>query len=152
YAHDKGIIHRDIKPENVMIGLYGEVLLMDWGLAASVGNAKARPLSAETVCSGTPAYLAPEVANSDLPHIGTASDLYTLGGILYEIVTGLPPHGGEHIIECIVAAQSNKLQPTDRSCELLDIARQALHTEPEKRQDSVRAFAQALREALTHLD
>jgi serine/threonine protein kinase len=152
YAHDKGVIHRDLKPENVMIGPYGEVLLMDWGLAASVGNAKAQPLSAETVFSGTPAYLPPEVANSDLPRIGTASDLYMLGGILYEIVTGLPPHGGTNVRECIIAARNNELRPTDRTCELLDIARQALHSDPEKRHDSVRTFATALRDALAHLD
>jgi serine/threonine protein kinase len=152
YAHDKGVIHRDLKPENVMIGPYGEVLLMDWGLAASAGNAKAQRLCPETMCSGTPAYMAPEVANCELSRIGTASDLYLLGGILYEIVTGLAPHGGATVIECIKAAQNNELQATDQSCELLDIARQALHTEPAQRQVSVRVFATALRDALAHLD
>ena len=152
YAHGKGVIHRDLKPENVMIGPYGEVLLMDWGLAASVGNPKAQRLSAETMCAGTPAYLPPEVAGGDLERIGTASDLYLLGGILYEIVTDLPPHGGTDLLECLEAAQKNKLQPTDRSCELLDIARQALQTDPEQRHGSVREFAAALRDALAHLD
>jgi serine/threonine protein kinase len=152
YAHGKGVIHRDLKPENVMIGRYGEVLLMDWGLAAGVGNPKSRPLSAETVCSGTPAYLPPEVAAGDLPRVGTASDLYLLGGILYEVVTGRTPHGGTTILECIEAARTNELQPTDQSSELLDIARQALHTDPGKRHGSVGEFAAALREALAHLD
>jgi serine/threonine protein kinase len=152
YAHDKGVIHRDLKPENVMIGPYGEVLLMDWGLAASVGNPKAQPLSAETLCAGTPAYLPPEVAAGAIERIGTASDVYLLGGILYETVTGLTPHGGQSFLGCISAASSNELQPTDRSCELLDIARQALASEPEKRHSCVRTFATALREALTHLD
>jgi serine/threonine protein kinase len=152
YAHGKGVIHRDLKPENVMIGPYGEVLLMDWGLAAGVGNPKAQPLCAETMCAGTPAYMPPEVAACNLQKIGTASDIYLLGGILYEIVTGLAPHGGTNILECIAAAQHNELQPTDRNCELLDIARQALHTEPVQRHGSVPEFAAALREALAHLD
>jgi serine/threonine protein kinase len=152
YAHDKGVIHRDLKPENVMIGPYGEVLLMDWGLAASVGNPKAQRLSAETVCAGTPAFMPPEVALCDLANIGTASDIYLLGGILYEIVTGLTPHGGTEVVQCIVAARNNDLQATDRSCELLDIAREALAKEPSKRHGNVRAFAAALRAALTHLD
>jgi serine/threonine protein kinase len=152
YAHGKGIIHRDLKPENVMIGPYGEVLLMDWGLAASVGNPKAQRLCEETMCAGTPAYMPPEVAACDLPKIGTASDIYLLGGILYEIVSGLPPHGGTNIMECIRAACNNEILPTDKSCELLDIAQQALQSNPEKRHACVRDFAAALRNALAHLD
>jgi serine/threonine protein kinase len=152
YAHGKGVIHRDLKPENVMIGPYGEVLLMDWGLAASVGNPKAPRLCSESICAGTPAYLPPEVASGDLRSIGPASDIYLLGGILYEIVTGLPPHGGADILTCLQAASDNELQPTDRRCELLDIARQALHSDPHQRHESVRALATALREALAHLD
>jgi serine/threonine protein kinase len=152
YAHGKGIIHRDLKPENVMIGPYGEVLLMDWGLSASLGNPKGQRLCEETLCAGTPAYMPPEVASCDLKSIGTASDIYLLGGILYEIVTGQSPHGGTHLLECIMAAMKNELQPTDKSSELLDIARQALHTDPGKRHGSVRAFATALRDALAHLD
>jgi serine/threonine protein kinase len=151
YAHGKGVIHRDLKPENVMIGPYGEVLLMDWGLAASVGNAKAQRLCPETMFAGTPTYMPPEVAAGDIQNIGTASDIYLLGGILYEIVTGLPPHGGTDILECIEAARNNELQPTDSCSELLDIARQALDSDPRKRHGSVRDFATALRDAQAHL-
>src|SRR5262249_12361405 len=152
FAHDKGIIHRDLKPENVMLGAYGEVLLMDWGLAASVGNPKAQGLSVDTVCAGTPAYLPPEVAAFDLARIGKASDVYLLGGILYEIVTGGTPHAGPDILECIAAARRNELQPTDKSGELMDIALRALRADPGERYASVKEFAAAIREALTHLD
>jgi serine/threonine protein kinase len=152
YAHGKGVIHRDLKPENVMIGPYGEVLLMDWGLAAGVGNAKAQRLCEDTMCVGTPAYMPPEVAGCELQRIGTASDVYLLGGILYEIVTGLPPHRGDNVLTCIKAARQNELQPTDKCCELLDIARRALDSQPETRHASVRDLAAALREAMAHLD
>jgi hypothetical protein len=152
FAHDKGVLHRDLKPENVMLGPYGEVLLMDWGLAASVGSPRAQPLTLETVCSGTPAYMAPEVAGCKLERIGTASDVYLLGGILYEIVTGRPPHGGRQVMECIAAARNNELQPTDKRGELIDIARRALQTDPGQRHVSVKEFAAAIGEALTHLD
>jgi serine/threonine protein kinase len=91
FAHDKGVIHRDLKPENVMLGAYGEVLLMDWGLAASVGGSRARRLNADNMLAGTPAFMAPEVAACALERVGPASDIYLLGGILYQSVTDLAP-------------------------------------------------------------
>jgi serine/threonine protein kinase len=152
FAHGKGVIHRDLKPENVMLGPYGEVLLMDWGLAASIGNPRAQRVTAETLCSGTPAYMPPEVAGYALDRIGTASDVYLLGGILYEIVTGLTPHGGEDLMECIRAAERNELQPTNNAGELMDIALRALRTDPAERHASVKDFAAEIRTALTHID
>jgi serine/threonine protein kinase len=152
FAHHKGIIHRDLKPENVMLGPFGEVLLLDWGLAASVGNSRAQRLTRETVFAGTPAYMAPEVACCDLNRIGTASDVYLLGGMLYEIVTGMPPHDGPDLYDCLDAARKNLLPPTDKSGELLDIARRALQFDPPARYASVKEFAAAIRDALTHID
>jgi hypothetical protein len=152
FAHDKGIIHRDLKPENVMVGPYGEVLLMDWGLAASVGNPRAQRLTAGTMCAGTPAYMPPEVASCNIIQIGPASDIYLLGGVLFEILTGLPPHGGEQAMACLVAAGKNELQPTDQDGELMDIARAALRTQPSERYPTVAEFASAIRTALAHID
>jgi serine/threonine protein kinase len=152
FAHDKGIIHRDLKPENVMVGPYGEVLVMDWGLAGSVGNPRALPLSQETVCAGTPAYMPPEVAACEVERIGKPSDVYLLGGILYEIATGLRPHGAAEVLECIKAAANNELQPTDRGGELVDIALKALRFDPGERYASVKELAETIRDALTHLN
>lgn len=150
YAHDKGIIHRDIKPDNVMVGSYGEVLLMDWGLAASVGSPRALPLNAENPISGTPAYLPPEVASRDVGQIGKASDIYLLGGILYQIVTGLTPHAGTGLRACLEAAGRNELQPAEVSGELLTVALRALNTDPGLRYPSVKEFAAAVRDFMAH--
>jgi hypothetical protein len=150
FAHDKGLIHRDIKPDNVMVGAYGEVLLMDWGLAASVGSPRARRLSTENAFAGTPAYMAPEVAVCAIDRIGTPSDIYLLGGILYQIVTGLMPHAGADIRLCLGAAMRNELQPTDRTGELLTVALRALSTNPADRHPSAAEFAAAVRDFMAH--
>jgi hypothetical protein len=150
FAHDKGVIHRDLKPDNVMVGAYGEVLLMDWGLAASVGSARAQRLDADHPLAGTPAYLAPEVAACAVEQIGTASDVYLLGGILYQIITGLTPHGGSDVMDCLRAAMHNELQPTVKTGELLGVALRALRTQPADRYASVREFAGEVRDFLAH--
>jgi serine/threonine protein kinase len=152
FAHDRGVIHRDLKPENVMIGPYGEVQLVDWGLAAGVGSARAQPLCADTALSGTPAYMPPEVATAEVGKIGKASDVYLLGGILFEILTGLRPHGAAEVFTCIAAAACNLLQPTDQKGELIDIAHKALSTEPEDRFGSVKELQQTIRDYLSHRD
>ncbi len=151
FAHDKGVIHRDLKPENVMLGDYGEVLLMDWGIAASIDErGKAEKLNPKTCIAGTPAYMPPEIANADIARIGPASDIYLLGAILYELVTGLKPHRGSSPIDCVKRAMKNEIQPTDKKGELTDIALKAMASEPEDRYESVKAFQQALREYRAH--
>lgn len=150
FAHDKGVIHRDLKPDNVMVGHYGEVLLMDWGLAASVGSAHARRLDANYPMAGTPAYMSPEVAACEVDKIGKSSDVYLLGAILYQIVTGLMPHGGATVLECVLAAMRNELQPTTKSGELLDVALRAMSKNPDDRHGSAREFAIAVGDFLSH--
>jgi hypothetical protein len=152
FAHDKGVIHRDLKPDNVMLGAYGEVVVMDWGLAASVGSDKAEPLTREAGLAGTPAYMAPEMALCAVEHIGKASDIYLLGGILYELTTGRRPHAGEDVYACIAAAMDNIIQPTTQSGELVEIARRAMATEPGERYASVQEFQQAIRGYLSHME
>ncbi len=142
FAHSKGVIHRDLKPENVMLGEFGEVQLMDWGLGLLLTDdgAAARTQSA----GGTPAYMAPEMVTGEGGPVGVHSDVYLLGGILYEIVTGLTPHGGHRVMDCLQNALQNIIQPTERTGLLVDIARRAMQTNPADRYPS----AQALKEAL----
>jgi serine/threonine protein kinase len=108
YAHDRGVLHRDLKPGNIMLGKYGETLVVDWGLAkasgksgepgASATGAGESPLrpasgsgSAETMpgsALGTPAFMSPEQAAGRLDLLGPASDIYSLGATLYCLLTG----------------------------------------------------------------
>ena len=105
YAHDRGVLHRDLKPGNVMLGPYGETLVVDWGLAKVVGRPDPtlpeetlQPASGSDVAAtvagvaiGTPAYMSPEQARGDLDRLGPASDVYSLGATLYHLLTGQAP-------------------------------------------------------------
>jgi serine/threonine protein kinase len=115
YAHSRGVIHRDLKPDNVLLGGFGEVIVLDWGLAKKIDRAdeaKTYPslaLSAEAQAAaslmgqtlGTPAYMAPEQAEGRLDLVDERTDIYGLGTILYEILTGRPPHEGKTINELL---------------------------------------------------
>ena len=153
FAHDKGIIHRDLKPENVMLGEYGEVMVMDWGLAVAVrDDGKAEALTTDSRRAGTPAYMAPEMARCEAPLIGPASDVYLLGGILYEIVTGLKPHAADNVYACIYAAMENRIQATRESGELIEIAMKAMAADPADRHASVKEFQEAIRMYRKHTE
>src|SRR4051812_3276908 len=121
FAHSKDVVHRDLKPENVMIGDFGEVLVMDWGLALMIG---APP--ANVAMGGTPGYMAPEMAMGPIDTLGFHSDIYLLGAILYEIVTGLRPHTGKTVTRCLMAAAKNEIVPTEKTGELVEIALKAM--------------------------
>ncbi|MEN9362058.1 MAG: hypothetical protein RL095_3593 [Verrucomicrobiota bacterium] len=109
YAHNKGVVHLDLKPENIMVGSFGEVLVMDWGLARlrrlgpRVDPSKMVHLDEEAHVDashedgkvlGTPAFMAPEQASGNASIVGTRSDIYSLGGILYNILVLRPPASG----------------------------------------------------------
>ena len=90
FAHSRGVIHRDIKPANVMVGAFGEVTLLDWGIALRLGSKRgpARVL-------GTPGYMAPEMLHRE--PLSVRTDIYLLGATLYELLTGAPPHPGNNL-------------------------------------------------------
>jgi WD40 repeat protein/serine/threonine protein kinase len=151
FAHANGVIHRDLKPENIMLGDYGEVLVMDWGLARiSAAFPNAASVSQSDVMGGTPAYMAPEMATGPIELVTTASDIYLLGAILYEIITGKPPHSGKTVMACLLAAAKNQIAAVEHSSELYDIAMRALATKPEHRYQTVHEFQDALREYQSH--
>jgi serine/threonine protein kinase len=153
FAHSKGVIHRDIKPENIMLGDYGEVLVMDWGLACAVNvQSIASPLSKDSALCGTPAYMAPEMAKADIAQIGKASDIYLLGGLLYEIITGHPPRQERDPMACLQLAARNHIDPAESTSELLSIALHAMATEVHSRYSSVKDLQAALKECQAHLE
>jgi len=101
FAHAQGVIHRDLKPENVMVGPFGEVLVMDWGVAKVKGTAEeSRPVAgivlsetetADGTVLGTPAYMAPEQRSGKPNEVDEVTDVYALGAILHFILEGRPP-------------------------------------------------------------
>lgn len=104
FAHTRGIVHRDIKPESIMLGDFGIVMVMDWGLAlAKPGFEKPESIYPATGLGGSPAYMAPEMATGPLDAIEPASDIYLLGATLFQIITGQAPHVAPNITECLRA-------------------------------------------------
>ena len=156
FAHSRGVIHRDLKPENIMLGDFGEVLVMDWGLALPAeGYAKSDTIATAHSMGGTPAYMAPEMASGPLDKITFASDIYLLGAMLYEILTGHAPHTGKNTMQCLFAAAKNEIRPPandKESGELMDIAMKAMATNPKARYQTVAEFQQALRDYRMHIE
>ncbi|MBY0228627.1 MAG: serine/threonine protein kinase, partial [Gemmataceae bacterium] len=124
YAHSRGVIHRDIKPANIMLGPYGETLVVDWGLAKAAGEALSSHSMELPVCPpgetaatvlgravGTPSYMPPEQADGRMDKVGTASDVYALGATLYHLLTGQLPVDGENALEILEKAKRGDIVP-----------------------------------------
>ena len=169
FAHSRGVIHRDLKPENIMTGSHGQVYVMDWGCALLLGergggegevtrvtlqrDANAAALDAPGTIIGTAAYMPPEQAWGRIDEIDERSDVYALGGILYHILTGVPPHRGETMIASLLVAQTGIVEsPHETVGEAADrlppglcaIVMKALDPEPACRHGSVDALRQEL--------
>ncbi len=168
YAHSKGVVNRDLKPANIMIGDFGETVVLDWGLARKMeeeieraprktraprvpGAPEARSgdttrLTMDGDIMGTPQYMAPEQARGEIERVDEKSDIYALGAMLYEIVTGKPPFNGETSIDILRAVIERSAPPVESvepfaPRELGAVAAAAMEKDRAARLDSARTLA-----------
>jgi len=166
YAHIMGVLHRDIKPDNILVGPYGEVLLLDWGLAKVWHKTPSKPddellhdetdaekgMTGEGKLQGTLMYMSPEQIRRD-PAISFQSDLYSIGAILYEVLTGVTPFQGDKV--SILLDQITTDSPIDpRTLNspnipdlLANLSMACLQKAPEKRPESADEVIRMLKES-----
>ncbi len=168
FAHAHDILHRDLKPSQVMVGDYGEVLLMDWGLAVYTGSdplpkghpdpVTAAPTTLKTASNpaGTPVMMAPEQTEKTTARLGPWTDVYLLGGILYFILTCRYPHAADDSAAAMRHAAAGFVRPPNEAApgrdipqDLAELAMAALRPEPRDRVASARAFLAALEDHLS---
>lgn len=170
FAHSRGVLHCDVKPANVMVGAFGQVYLMDWGIARVLGDDADEPGTGENAATddahfrtdadadpedsnktrnailGSPAYMSPEQAWGRRRELTTAADVYAVGALLYRIVARRPPHDGDTFMAALWNAQTNdpRKLPEHVPLELTRIIGRALAREPMERHESVDALKQDL--------
>lgn len=143
FAHSRRIIHRDLKPQNIMVGSFGEVLIMDWGVAKNLNDGvllTTMPLEADPdnlttmhgTVVGTPAYMSPEQQRGESASVDKRSDVYSLGVILYFLLTGAPP---KQALDSPRRTHPKIARPLEAVC------LKSLATDPAERYNSVLAFS-----------
>ncbi len=144
YAHSKRIIHRDIKPGNVLVGEFGEVMVVDWGVSARMGEPHPQTML------GTPAYMAPEMVEGLAPDERT--DVYLLGATLHRILTGRARHKGKNMQDSLLKAfvSAPVEYGPDVPAELATVANRATAARPDDRYPDVASFRRALEAFETH--
>ena len=155
FAHSRGVLHRDIKPANVMIGGFGEVYLVDWGLAVGLSSELSGRLplaSSIEGIAGTPAYMAPEMIDVECGPLSERTDVYLLGSTLHELLTGHPPHIDANLRAAVYAAFRSQPReyPGRVPRELAAIAQRAMQLEPEQRYQSAEELRLELEAYLEH--
>jgi len=162
YAHARGVIHRDLKPDNILVGNYGEVLVLDWGLARPLGGAITSPEAAEEqslidsdrtedpklatrdgMVAGTPAFMAPEQARG-VPDLTPSCDVYALGGVLYMIIFGHHPYeemGAREVLRLVREGPPPFPPAPWAPLHLITICRKALSKDHDERYPDAAALA-----------
>jgi serine/threonine protein kinase len=151
YAHEKRIVHRDLKPANIVLTADGRPLITDFGLAKRLDSGTAMTVSEQVL--GTAGYMAPELAEGQAKHVGPAADIYALGAILYETLTGMPPLRGATWYDTAHAVLNEEpipptLRQPDVPADLETICLKCLEKKNEDRYPSARGLAEDLRRFL----
>ncbi|MBI2932444.1 MAG: protein kinase [Planctomycetes bacterium] len=154
-AHRQGVVHRDLKPANIMLGKNGEVYLLDFGVARLLRGGDT--LTASGMIVGTPAYMAPEQAAAEPEHVAPATDVWSLGVILYEILADVSPFRRKTYAETLMSLMNTQPPPpsaqrADVPPELDAVCLKALEKEAGRRYASAQAFADDLDRFLKGLD
>jgi CRP-like cAMP-binding protein/tRNA A-37 threonylcarbamoyl transferase component Bud32 len=154
FAHSKGVLHLDLKPHNVMVGEYGQIYVVDWGLARRKAELPTRDKD-DGAMHGTPAYMSPEQARGQNYALDERSDVFALGGMLYRILAGRPPTLGRSADETRELAAKGQVTPPDRTAKrngqqmprrLIAICMKALSEKPEDRYQTAAELKRELEE------